>query len=86
MKKYMVWEKMTSTKYFMLIKSWFLQNGNRYENFYKIDGCENWIEDEIAKLQKNKIEYEIIANDEEQPKALRAQWVSFFRNTYAMTH
>jgi hypothetical protein len=58
---------------FILIKSVFLQNGNRYENFYKIDGCENWIEDEIAKLQKNKIEYEIIANDEEQPKALRAQ-------------
>ena len=58
---------------FILIKSYFLQNGNRYENFYKIDGCENWIEDEIAKLQKNKIEYEIIANDEEQPKALRAQ-------------
>ena len=58
---------------FILIKSDFLQNGNRYENFYKIDGCENWIEDEIAKLQKNKREYEIIANDEEQPKALRAQ-------------
>ena len=55
------------------MRSDFLQNGNRYENFYKIDGCENWIEDEIAKLQKNKIEYEIIANDEEQPKALRAQ-------------
>ena len=55
------------------MKSDFLQNGNRYENFYKIDGCENWIEDEIAKLQKNKREYEIIANDEEQPKALRAQ-------------
>ena len=59
--------------YFHTDKSDFLQNGNRYENFYKIDGCENWIEDEIAKLQKNKIEYEIIANDEEQPKALRAQ-------------
>ena len=58
---------------FILIKSDFLQNGNRYEKFYKIDGCENWIEDEIAKLQKNKREYEIIANDEEQPKALRAQ-------------
>ena len=62
-----------SEQFLVSMYSTWLQNGNRYEDYYKIDGCENFLDDELAKLKKNKKTYELIANDQSQSSSVRTR-------------
>jgi hypothetical protein len=49
----------------------FLQEGNRFDNFYNIDDCENWLDEEINRLESTRSRYELVANDSNQSKSVR---------------